>query len=35
MKHEQFKNPEQLFRGTDFWMLNGELTEEGIIEQIC
>ena len=30
MNYESFKNPAPLFYGTDFWMLNGELTDEGI-----
>ncbi len=34
MKFECFENPNEFFRGTDFWMLNGELTEEGIEKQL-
>lgn len=28
------KNPEQIYRGTDFWMLNDRLSEEEIQKQI-
>ena len=34
MNRESFANPEMLFRGTDFWMLNDTLTDEGIVSQI-
>ena len=34
MKTEHFQNPDEFFRGTDFWMMNGELTEEGIEKQL-
>ena len=34
MKLCDFKTPDNLFRGTDFWMLNGELSEENIVEQL-
>lgn len=31
---EQFKNPDQIYRGTDFWMLNDELTDDDIRFQV-
>ncbi len=34
MEYDYFKQPDDFFRGTDFWMLNGELTEENIIAQL-
>ncbi len=34
MNYENFKNPAPLFYGTDFWMLNGELTDEEIERQL-
>ena len=34
MELYNFKTPDNLFRGTDFWMLNGELTEENIVKQL-
>lgn len=34
MELYNFKTPDDLFRGTDFWMLNGELSEENIVEQL-
>lgn len=34
MNRDKFKNPEDIFRGTDFWMLNDRLTEDGIKRQI-
>lgn len=30
MKYDSFKTPDPLFHGTDFWMLNGDLTDEQI-----
>ncbi len=29
-----FKNPDPLYRGTDFWMLNGKLTDDELMRQI-
>ena len=34
MRYEDFKNPNALFRGTDFWMLNGELDDADIVDQL-
>ena len=34
MKPDNFKNPEPVYRGTDFWMLNGKLCEEEIAFQM-
>lgn len=34
MNYHSFKCPCDSFRGTDFWMLNGDLTEEEIIKQL-
>ena len=34
MKCKSFENPDNIFRGTDFWMLNGDLTEQNIIDQL-
>ena len=34
MKYESFKTPDPLFHGTDFWMLNGDLTDEQIEFQL-
>lgn len=34
MEHGSFKHPDELFRGTDFWMLNGNLSEEEIVHQL-
>lgn len=34
MKHEAFCCPDDLYRGTDFWMLNGDLTDEEIVFQL-
>ena len=31
---EQFKNPDRIYKGTDFWMLNDELTDDEIRWQI-
>ena len=31
---EQFKNPDRIYRGTDFWMLNDELNDDEIRWQI-
>ena len=34
MKQEAFRCPDELYRGTDFWMLNGDLTDEDIRFQL-
>lgn len=34
MDHCAFNQPGNLFRGTDFWMLNGNLSEEEIVHQL-
>ncbi len=34
MNYESFKNPDPLFHGTDFWMLNGDLNDEEIEHQL-
>jgi hypothetical protein len=34
MNYESFKNPDPLFHGTDFWMLNGDLNDEEIERRI-
>lgn len=34
MKKEAFRNPQDIFRGTDFWMLNGSLSDEEIVYQL-
>lgn len=34
-KFENFRNPADIFSGTDFWMLNDALTKEGIEAQIA
>ena len=34
MEQQRFRTPDDAFRGTDFWMLNGDLTEENIVEQL-
>ncbi len=34
MDLNKFKNPPMLYHGTDFWMLNGKLTEDEIIRQL-
>lgn len=31
---ESFKNPDRLYRGTDFWMLNGKLDGDEIVRQL-
>lgn len=35
MNRKNFKKPDDIFRGTDFWMLNDALTKEGIEKQIA
>ena len=32
---EMFKNPPQIYKGTDFWMLNDELRDDEIRRQIA
>lgn len=32
--YESFRNPDRIYRGTDFWMLNGKLTDEEMIRQL-
>ena len=34
MNYKAFENPDNIFRGTDFWMLNGDLTEKNIVDQL-
>ncbi len=31
---ESFKNPDRVYRGTDFWMLNGKLSDEEMVRQL-
>ena len=32
---KMFKNPPQIYKGTDFWMLNDELKDDEIRRQIA
>ena len=34
MTNETFKHPKDIYRGTDFWMLNGRLNDEDIVSQL-
>ncbi len=31
---ESFRSPDRIYRGTDFWMLNGKLTDDEIVRQL-
>ena len=32
--YESFRSPDRVYRGTDFWMLNGKLSDEELIRQL-
>ena len=32
--YESFQHPDRVYRGTDFWMLNGKLSDEELIRQL-